>query len=72
MRIKIIAILCLFLFFPALAFSWQGKVVHITDGDTIIVLRDKTEVKIRLYGVDTPKKKQPFGTKAKRFTAKMA
>lgn len=72
MRAKVLAIFCLFLFFPVLAFSWQGKVVHITDGDTIVVLRDKTEVKIRLYGIDTPEKRQPFGTKAKRFTAKMA
>ena len=27
---------------------------------------------IRLYGGDTPEKGQPFGTKAKRFTASMA
>ena len=54
------------------AFAWQGKVIHIADGDTITVLRKKEQVKIRLYGIDTPEKRQAFGTKAKRFTSSMA
>lgn len=62
---------CLFLL-TSIAFSWQGKVVHVTDGDTLIVLKDRKEVDVRLYGVDTPEKGQPSGTKAKRFTASMA
>jgi len=48
---------------------WSGKVVAVADGDTITVLRDKTEVKIRLHGVDAPEKAQPFGEKAKQHTS---
>ena len=41
------------------------------DGDTIPVLRDKQQVRVRLHGIDTPEKAQPFGEKAKQFTAKL-
>jgi micrococcal nuclease len=50
--------------------AWQGKAIHIADGDTITVLtRDSRQVKIRLYGIDTPERGQDFGGKAKEFTA---
>lgn len=49
-----------------------GRVVSIADGDTFTILTDnKEQVKIRLYGVDCPEKKQDFGTKAKQFTSKL-
>lgn len=67
--------LVLFLAFLLLAstpaHAWVGRVVAVTDGDTIKVLQDGRETKIRLYGVDTPEKKQAFGQKAKDFTADM-
>jgi len=40
------------------------KVVGITDGDTIKVLIEGQQVKIRLYGIDAPESKQAFGRKA--------
>ena len=48
--------------------TWSGRVVGVADGDTITILHDYEQVKIRLYGVDTPEKKQDFGNKAKRYT----
>jgi micrococcal nuclease len=43
-----------------------GKVVAVTDGDTITILTaENTEVKIRLNGIDAPEKEQPFGTRSK-------
>ena len=48
---------------------FQGKVIGISDGDTITVLHDGTQIKIRLYGIDTPERKQAFGSKAKQFTS---
>jgi endonuclease YncB( thermonuclease family) len=35
------------------------------DGDTLGILVDKHQDKIRLSEIDTPARKQPFGTKAK-------
>ena len=44
-----------------------GKVVGITDGDTITVLDvGKTEHKVRLMGIDAPEKKQDFGNESKK------
>ena len=43
--------------------------VGIADGDTITVLQNKTQYKIRLYGIDTPEKAQDFGKRAKQFTS---
>lgn len=56
------------LLIPTLVFAWQGKVVNVTDGDTITVLTDaKQQVKIRLYGIDTPEHRQSFGSRATQF-----
>jgi micrococcal nuclease len=43
-------------FVPLLAAAepFTGKVVGISDGDTISVLREGKAVKVRLHGVDTP------------------
>lgn len=49
--------------------SYQAKVVGISDGDTVKVLHNGNQVKIRLYGIDTPEKRQAFGNKAKQFTS---
>jgi endonuclease YncB( thermonuclease family) len=43
-----------------------GKVVKITDGDTLVILdASNTQHKIRLAGIDAPETKQPFGQKSK-------
>ena len=40
----------------------QGKVVRVSDGDTITILDEgKVENKIRLNRIDAPEKKQAFG-----------
>lgn len=46
-------------------FACTGRVVSVTDGDTIKVLCDRTEVKVRLAEIDAPERGQPFGGKAK-------
>lgn len=44
-----------------------GKVVTVTDGDTVGVLtNDNVLHKIRLSGIDAPEKKQAFGNKSKQ------
>lgn len=44
------------------------KVVGITDGDTLTILtKEKSEVKVRLDGIDAPEAKQPFGSASKKW-----
>ena len=60
-------LLCVtFLLMTATSWAWSGKVVGISDGDTITVLRDgHDQYKIRLYGIDAPESSQPFGKASK-------
>lgn len=53
----------------SLAFGFEGKVVAVTDGDTIKVMHNGKAEKIRLNGIDCPESGQPFGQKAKQFTS---
>lgn len=71
MRRLIGLVLVFFLAFPNLCFPWFGKVVGISDGDTIRVMHSGRETKVRLFGIDCPERDQAFGDKARRFSAKM-
>jgi endonuclease YncB( thermonuclease family) len=50
----------------------EGKVVGITDGDTVTVLVDRREVKVRVAGIDAPEKKQAFGQRSKEHLSDCA
>lgn len=66
------SLLALLLFWALPLFAEEtitGKVVSVADGDTITVLKDKTQIKVRLHGVDAPEKAQDFGTVARTFTS---
>lgn len=53
---------------PIFLFALEGKVISVTDGDTIKILTpEREQIKVRLYGIDAPEKKQPYGADAKRF-----
>jgi len=56
---------------PCLGWGWQGKVVRVTEGDTITILREAKNETIRLYGVDCPERGQDFGQNARQFTSDM-
>jgi endonuclease YncB( thermonuclease family) len=50
-----------------------GRVVGIADGDTLTLLDDsKTQHKIRLAGIDSPEKSQPFGQHCKKSLSDLA
>lgn len=50
----------------------SGKVISISDGDTIRLLTaDKKEIKIRLNKIDAPEKNQDFGEKSKQSLSEM-
>ncbi|MDE1465939.1 thermonuclease family protein [Spartinivicinus poritis] len=57
---------------PSLATALEGKVISISDGDTLTLLtNNKKQVKIRLAEIDTPEKAQPYGQKAKQALSSM-
>jgi len=64
---KIILALSLVIVTSASADQLVGKVVGISDGDTITILdKDNNQYKIRLAGIDAPEKKQAFGNVSKK------
>ena len=71
--IKLRLILVSFLAIPLACFAdVTGRVVAVTDGDTIKVLDDNnTEHKVRLTGIDAPERGQPFGTASTKHLASM-
>ena len=59
----ITALLSLFI---TCAWTFEAKVVGISDGDTITVLDgNKVQHKIRVAGIDAPEKAQDFGNRSK-------
>jgi micrococcal nuclease len=52
-----------------LASDLNGKVVSVTDGDTITVLVGREQVKVRLDGIDAPERRQAYGNAAREKLA---
>jgi len=51
----------------------RGRVVGISDGDTLTLLTARREqVRIRLSDIDTPERGQPFGRRARRAPSDLA
>jgi len=53
------------------AADFTGNVVRIIDGDTVVILRDKQKIRVRLSDIDAPEKKQPFGEQSKKALSQM-
>lgn len=63
---KILLTILLFIGLNSYAAMLSGKVIHISDGDTVHLLTpDKVTHKIRLNDIDAPESKQAFGNKSK-------
>lgn len=58
---------------PATAQVLLGRVVGVSDGDTLTVL-DSTKMphRVRLSGIDAPEKRQPFGERSKENLSRLA
>ena len=54
---------------PADGAEFSGRVVAVLDGDTIKVMHNGRAERIRIYGIDCPERRQPYGTKARHFTS---
>ncbi len=49
---------------PLSAQRFAGRVLDVTDGDTVIVARGRGQVTVRLFGIDAPEGLQPYGREA--------
>ena len=68
---KWIPLVCFLVVIPALA-DVSGRVVSVTDGDTIKVLDDtNTQHKVRLTGINAHERGQPYGTASRDSLASM-
>jgi len=61
-----LSLLLLLLPLSAEAETLKGKVVGVTDGDTITVLAAEHTIKVRLAEIDTPERGQPWASRAKQ------
>jgi endonuclease YncB( thermonuclease family) len=63
----------LLLFSPETIFGQKvtGKVTHIKDGDSFVLLSENKNIEVRLDGIDCPEKGQPYTSKAKQFTSNL-
>lgn len=69
----------LFLYLALILFSGPidaagdaGRVVYVQDGDTLTLLDpDKRQHRIRIAGIGTPEKAQPFGNRSRQNLASM-
>ncbi len=51
--------------------SYPAKVIHVWDGDSIVVATKSGSHQIRIFGIDAPEKGQPFGREAKRYLERL-
>ena len=69
--------LALILIFVSISFVCSAqrftvKVVSISDGDTFTAInKDNLQLKIRVFGIDAPEKKQAYGSKSKEFLSSL-
>lgn len=57
----------------ATAEDLTGRVVGIADGDTLTLLTEqRRQIRIRLSDIDTPERRQPFGTRARQALSGLA
>ncbi len=58
------ALLCC-LAWAAQAEVFEAKVIAVLDGDTVLVLRERQKIKVRLADIDAPEKGQPYGKQSR-------
>jgi endonuclease YncB( thermonuclease family) len=49
--------------------TYEGKVIKVTDGDSINILYEGKPLRIRLAEIDAPERNQPFGRKSREALA---
>ena len=49
----------------------QRPALRMADGDTITVPENRTQYRIRLFGIDAPERRQDFSNRARQFVANL-
>jgi endonuclease YncB( thermonuclease family) len=55
----------------AYAETFEGAVVRVVDGDSLIVLRGNQEIRVRLKEIDAPERNQRFGKRSRQSLSDM-
>ena len=66
-----VATIALFVAAPAVAGDFAGRVVRVHDGDTLTVLVDQRQIRVRLVDIDAPELGQAFGRRSRDSLAGM-
>jgi endonuclease YncB( thermonuclease family) len=64
-------LLLLVLATPAWGQTFVGKVVRVSDGDTLTLLVEHKQIKVRLTEIDAPETHQAFGQRSRQSLAEM-
>ena len=68
----ILIVLAAVLFTPVAALAdFTGRVVKVSDGDTLTVLFNKTQIRVRLDAIDAPERGQAFGKRSQQSLAQL-
>jgi endonuclease YncB( thermonuclease family) len=62
---RTLAVVLVVLAESAHAETFEGAVVRVVGGDSLVVLRGKEQVRVRLKEIDAPEHTQPFGKRAR-------
>jgi endonuclease YncB( thermonuclease family) len=57
--------------FSARADTFEAAVVRIVDGDSLIVLAQRQQIRVRLKEIDAPEMKQEFGKRSRQSLAQI-
>jgi endonuclease YncB( thermonuclease family) len=70
---RLFPLLLIVLASPACGVDYTARVIGISDGDTITMLMaDRTQHRIRLWGIDAPEAGQDFGSRARQAASGLA
>jgi len=71
-ELKLVILLAMLCITASVHADISGRVVAVSDGDTIKVLAaDRVEYQVRLLGIDAPERGQPFGNASRKHLASM-
>jgi endonuclease YncB( thermonuclease family) len=71
-RIRLVLLILLLILAVSPAFAdTLARVVSVHDGDTLTVLIDHRQVRVRLTEIDAPELRQPFGTRSRQSLSEL-